>query len=383
MKITDLKLYHVPMRFLFLKIETDEGISGWGEPLVEGRASTVKAAVLEWKKALLGRDPLKVEEIWQTMYRGAFYRGGAVMMSTMAGIDQALWDIRGKYYNQPVHALINGGVKEKVKVYRSICDGTLEEQIADAKLAKSQGYRILKTSPQQAMHYIDSYQKVEEVVNRIQTIQETVGSEVSIAIDFHGRIHKPMAKRLARALEDCHLEFIEEPVLPENNEVLDILRNYMTTPIATGERMFNRWDFKQLLASGRADILQPDLSHAGGISECVRIGAMAEAYDVAMAPHCPLSVIAFASCIQLDAVCPNSVFQEQSIGVHDCSRSNPMMRWLKNPEVFAYEDGFVKVPQKPGLGIEIDEEMVIEADKNPHDWKNPLWFTYDGTPIEW
>lgn len=383
LKITDLKLYYVPMRFLYLKVETDEGISGWGEPLVEGRAATLEAAVNEWRKELIGRDPLKVEQIWQTMYRGAFYRGGAVMMSAISGVDQALWDIRGKYYGMPVYRMLNGGVKEKVMVYRSVTDGTMEEQIADAKLLKAQGYRTLKTSPQQAMHYIDSYQKVEEVVRRVTTLRETVGSDVNIAIDFHGRIHRPMAKQLARALDPLHLTFLEEPVLPENNETLDELRQYTATPVATGERMYNRWDFKGLLASGRADILQPDLSHAGGISEGYRIAAMAEAYDCAMAPHCPLSAIAFAACLQLDAAAPNSVFQEQSVGVHDCTRNNPLLRWIKNPEVFAYSDGFVRVPQGPGLGIEVDEELVAEASRTPHDWKNPLWFTYDGTPIEW
>ena len=383
MKITDLKLYYVPVRFLYLKIETDEGISGWGEPLVEGRAATLEAAVNEWKKTLIGRDPLKVEEIWQTMYRGAFYRGGAVMMSAMAGIDQALWDIRGKFYGVPIYKLLNGGVKERVKVYRSVCDGTLEEQIADAKKLVQEGYSVMKTSPQQATHYIDSYEKVDEVVQRISALQEVVGKGVSIGIDFHGRIHRPMAKRLAAALEPLHMAFYEEPVLPENSEVLDTLRNYISTPIATGERMYSRWDFKQLLEKGRADILQPDLSHAGGISECYRIAAMAEAYDCAMAPHCPLSVIAFAACIQLDAATGNSVFQEQSVGIHDCTRKNPALQWIKNPEVFAYEDGFVKVPDGPGLGIEVDEELVEEANRNPHDWKNPLWQTYDGAPIEW
>ena len=383
MKITDIKLYTVPVRFLFLKVETDEGICGWGEPLVEGRADTVRAAVLEWKDFLIGRDPLKVEEIWQSMYRGAFYRGGPVLMSTMAGIDQALWDIRGKYYNAPIHRLLNGGVKERVMVYRSVCDGTLQEQIEDAKRLKTQGYRLLKTSPQQAMHYLDSFEKVEEVAQRIAALKQAVGEEVSIAIDFHGRIHKPMARRLAQALAPYHLAFYEEPVLPENNEALDIIRTVSETPIASGERMYSRWDFKGALAAGRIDILQPDLSHAGGISECMRIGAMAEAYDSALAPHCPLGVIAFAACIQLDAACANSVFQEQSVGIHDTSAANPMMQWLKNPDVFQYSDGFVRVPQGPGLGIEIDEEKVIEADKHPHNWKNPMWHTYDGAPIEW
>lgn len=383
MKITDMKLYFVPKRYLYLKIVTDEGLTGWGEPLVEGRAATVAAAVNEWKKELLGRDPMKVEEIWQIMYRCAFYRGGPILMSTIAGIDQALWDIRGKFLGVPVYKLLNGGVKEKVMVYRNICDGSLEEQLEDAKLLVKQGYKLLKTSPQMSMHYIDSYEKIDAIVERVSAIQQAVGKKVSVAIDFHGRIHTPMTKRLAKALEPLNLAFLEEPVLSENNEALDTLRNYITTPIATGERLYSRWDFKHVLMKKQADILQPDLSHAGGISECMRIAAMAEAFDTALAPHCPLSVIAFASCLHVDAACGNSVFQEQSIGVHDSTRSNPSMQWIKNPEVFAYKDGYVSIPQSPGLGIEVDEELVAQADKEPHDWKNPLWETHDGTPIEW
>lgn len=385
MKITDLKLYRVPHRFLFLKIETDEGISGWGEPLVEGRADTVLAAVNEWKSYLIGQDPLLVESHWQTMYRCAFYRGGPVLMSAIAGIDQALWDIKGKYHGAPVYALLGGAVKKRVKVYRGITlnDITPESLAAEAKKAKAQGYKLIKASPIEATHYIDSNAHLDLLLRRIFAIREAVGLEVDIAIDFHGRIHKTMAKVLARELDPVKLSFLEEPVLPTNNEALREIAKYTTVPIATGERMYSRWEFKNLLEEGIVDIVQPDLSHAGGISECRRIAAMAEAYDVAFAPHCPLSAIAFAACIQTDAASPNAVFQEQAVNVHDCTRSNEKLRWLKNPETFAYSDGFVRLPQGPGLGIELDEALIEEAEKTPHNWKNPVFETYDGTPIEW
>ncbi len=383
MKITDMKLYFMPHRFLFLKIETDEGISGWGEPLVEGRAATLKAAVEEWKDYFIGENPLTIEKHWQTMYRCAFYRGGPVMMSTIAGIDEALWDLKGHYYNMPVYEMLGGRVKDRVKVYRSIHGDTPEELAADAKKAIEDGYTVIKTSPTDPTHYVDSWSGVDKLLEKIDAIYSAVKGRADWAIDFHGRIHKPMAKVLVKELDRYHPLFVEEPVLPTNMEALREVARYTSSPIAIGERMYNRWDYKTLFEQGYADIIQPDLSHAGGISEVRKIAAMAEAYDMAVAPHCPLDAIAFSSCIQLDSVTPNVIMQEQSINVHDASASNPCMNFIKNKEVFQFLQGFVQIPSGPGLGIEVDEELVKEQDKNRHNWKNPIWTTYDGTPIEW
>ncbi len=383
MKITDMKLYFMPHRFLLLKVETDAGISGWGEPLVEGRAATLETSVKEWRDYFIGKDPLKIEEHWQTMYRCAFYRGGPVMMSTIAGIDQALWDIKGRYYNAPVYEMLGGSVKDKVKVYRSIHGDTPEEVAADAKKAVEEGYTVIKTSPTDATHYVDTWSGVTKLMEKVGAIRDAIGYDVDMAIDFHGRIHKPMAKVLTRELDQFHPLFIEEPVLPTNKEALREIAKYTSAPIAIGERMYSRWDYKELFEQGYADIIQPDLSHAGGISEARRISAMAEAYDVAVAPHCPLDAIAFSACIQMDAATPNVVLQEQSIEIHDASDTNPRINFLKNKEVFDFKNGFVQIPSGPGLGVEVDEDLVIEQDKNRHNWKNPMWKTYDGTPIEW
>ena len=383
MKITDMKLYFMPHRFLLLKIETDSGICGWGEPLVEGRAATLEAAVKEWKDYFVGKDPLQIEEHWQTMYRCAFYRGGPVMMSTIAGIDQALWDIKGHFYNMPVYEMLGGKVKKCVKVYRSIHGDTPQEVAADAKKAVAEGYTVIKTSPTDPTHYVDTLNSVEKLVEKVGAIREAIGNEVDMAIDFHGRIHKPMAKVLTRELDQFRPLFIEEPVLPTNMEALREVAKYTSSPIAIGERMYNRWEYKTLFEQGYADIIQPDLSHAGGISEVRRIAAMAEAYDMAVAPHCPLDAIAFSSCIQLDAATPNVILQEQSIDIHDAGDDNPRMNFLKNKEVFNFNCGFVQIPEGPGLGVEVDEDFVKEQDKNRHNWKNPIWRTYDGTPIEW
>ena len=232
------------------------------------------------------------------------------------------------------------------------------------------------------LHYIDSFQKIQAVCDRVAALRDAFGYTLDIAVDFHGRVHKPMAKVLARELDQFKLMFIEEPVLPQNNEALrDIARN-TSTPIATGERMFSRWDFKRDLANGYIDVIQPDLSHAGGISECKKIAAMAEAYDVAVAPHCPLGPIALSCCLQLDACTPNAFIQEQSLGIH-YNKGNDILDYLQNTAVFEYEQGYVKIPTAPGLGIEINEQKVRELAQKGHNWKNPHWRHEDGTVAEW
>jgi galactonate dehydratase len=382
MKIKSHQLYIVPPRWLFLKIETDEGIIGWGEPIIEGKAATVRAAVDELMQNLIGKDPMDIEHHWNTMYRGGFYRGGPILMSAISGIDQALWDIKGKFFNAPVHQLIGGKAREKMRVYSWI-GGDRPNDIANAaKLAKEQGFTAVKMNATDEMQYIDSYQKIDRVLQRVTAFREAVGMSVEVGIDFHGRLHKAMAKVLAKELERYHPMFIEEPVLPENNEALKEITQLTSIPIATGERMFSRWHFKQLLQDGYVDIIQPDLSHAGGITECKKIISMAEAYDVAAAPHCPLGPIALAACLQVDATCHNAFIQEQSLGIH-YNTGNDLLDYLQDASVFKYENGFVSIPSQPGLGITINEEKVIEMSKVGHNWKNPLWFHEDGSVAEW
>lgn len=382
MKITNIKLYQVPPRWLFLKVETDEGISGWGEPVIEGRAQTVKAAVEELSQYIIGKDPMKIEDIWQVLYRGGFYRGGPILMSAMAGIDQALWDIKGKFFNAPVYDLLGGQVRDKIKVYSWIGGDRPSDVAEEAKKKQMQGFSAIKMNGTEELQYIDSYAKVDALLERVDAIRKTVGKDFGIGVDFHGRVHKPMAKILMKELEPYRLMFIEEPVLDENLEALKELSRHTSTPIATGERMYSRWDFKELLSTGYIDILQPDLSHAGGITECRKIATMAEAYDVAMAFHCPLGPIALAACLQVDAVSHNAFIQEQSLGIH-YNKGNDILDYLKDPEVFHYENGFVKMPEGPGLGIEVDEEKVKEASLGSHNWKNPVWRHEDGSVAEW
>lgn len=382
MKIKSLNLYKVPPRWLFLKIETDEGLEGWGEPIVEGHTDTVRAAVKEFEDYLIGKDPLRIEDHWQVMYRGGFYRGGPEAMSAIAGIDQALWDIKGKHYNAPVYELLGGCCRERIQVYRWIGGDRPEYVAKAAKKAYEQGYQAIKMNACEEMHYVDSFEKIEGVCERVAEIRQCLGNRIGIALDFHGRVHKTMAKILAKELEQFHPMFIEEPVLSQNNEALREIARAACIPIATGERMFSRWEFKKLLQDGYVDIIQPDLSHAGGISECRKIAAMAEAYDVAVAPHCPLGPVALASCFQIDSCTPNVFIQEQSLGIH-YNKGADILDYVENKEIFSYEDGYASIPKRPGLGINMDEEKLKEKSNNVSDWKNPVWRNYDGTVAEW
>ena len=382
MKISTLKLYTVPPRWLFLKIETDEGICGWGEPVIEGRADTVRPAGEALSAYLIGRDPFQSEDIWQMLYRAGFYRGGPVLMSAIAGIDQALWDIKGRALQVPVYELLGGRCRDRLKVYCWI-GGDRPDDVAHAAAEKlAQGYPAIKMNATEEMHYIDSFSKVQAVCDRVAAIQEATDGKLDIAVDFHGRVHKTMAKVLAKELDRYHLMFLEEPVLPQNNEALREIARHTSTPIATGERMFSRWDFKTLLEDGYVDVIQPDLSHAGGIREGKKGDGMAEAYDVAGAPHCPLGPIALAACVQLDACTPNVFIQEQSLGIH-YNQGNDILDYLSDPSVFTYQNGYIVLPDSPGLGIEIDEAKVVEAARQGQRWRNPVRRNFDGTVAEW
>ncbi|MFB6093845.1 MAG: galactonate dehydratase [Halanaeroarchaeum sp.] len=383
MEIADYELFAVPPRWLFLKVETTDGLVGWGEPIVEGRAKTVRAAVEELMDGyLLGEDPAEIERHWQTMYRGGFYRGGPILMSAIAGIDQALWDIKGKRFDAPVHELLGGRARDRVRVYQWIGGDRPEEVGAAAQRKVDAGFTALKMNATAEMDRIDSPAAVQAAADRLAEVRDAVGPTVDVGVDFHGRVSKSMAERLAVALEPHDPFFLEEPVLPEHEEALSSIAARTATPIATGERMYSRWDFKEVLETGSVDLIQPDLSHAGGITEVRKIAAMAEAYDVAMAPHCPLGPIALASAIQVDAVASNAIIQEQSLDIH-YNETADVLEYLADPSVFDYDDGYVALPTGPGLGIEVDEAVVRERTETDVDWHNPVWQHEDGRIAEW
>ena len=382
MKITEVNTYLVRPRWGFVEIVTDDGYSGWGEAVLEGHASTVLECVREMRDYLLGADPTRIEDIFNVLYRAGFYRGGGVLMSAIAGIDQALWDIKGKYFNAPVYELMGGKCRDRMRVYSWIGGDRPQDVGSAAKERQNAGFSAIKMNATEELQMIDSYEKVDAVLERVAAIRESCGKYFGIAVDFHGRVHKPMAKILAKKLEEYDLMFIEEPVLCEHMEDFKEIAAACNIPIATGERLFTKYDFRRLLTAGGVDIIQPDLSHAGGITECKKIASMAEAYDVALAPHCPLGPIALASCLNVDATSYNAVIQEQSIGIH-YNVGKSVLDYVTNQEDFVFTDGYVQLPKRPGLGVEVNKELVLEENKTPHNWKNPVWRHKDGSVAEW
>ena len=382
MKISDIRTYLVRPRWGFVEIETDAGLIGWGEPVIEGKAATVRACVEEMKPYLIGADPMKIEDIWNVLYRAGFYRGGPVIMSAIAGIDQALWDIKGKYYNAPIYDLLGGACLDSMRVYCWIGGDRPADVGAAALEKKNEGFTAIKMNATEELQMVDSYEKIDAVLERVAAIRSSCGKYFGIAIDFHGRVHKPMAKVLAKKLEEFDPMFLEEPVLCEHMDEFKEISRACNVPIATGERLFSKYDFKRLLEKGGVDIIQPDLSHAGGITEVRKIAAMAEAYDVALAPHCPLGPIALAACLQVDACSYNAFIQEQSMGIHYNEFHGPL-DYILNPETYTFTDGSVQIPKLPGLGVEVNKELVLEENETPHAWKNPVWRHRDGSVAEW
>ncbi|WP_406304519.1 galactonate dehydratase [Streptomyces sp. NBC_00885] len=381
MKITSLRTYLVAPRWCFLRVETDEGVTGWGEPVVEGRAHTVAAAVEELSDYLVGQDPMRIEDHWQVLTKGGFYRGGPVLSSAVAGIDQALWDIKGKALDVPVWQLLGGHVRDRARVYSWI-GGDRPTDVAEAAAArKADGFTAIKMNASAQLRPIDTPAAAHDIVDRVASVREVVGDGFDIAVDFHGRLTLPMARRVLPLLEPYLPLFVEEPVVPELSEHIgDVVRS-TSIPIATGERLYSRWDFKKVLQQGIA-VAQPDLSHAGGISEVRRIAAMAEAYDVSLAPHCPLGPIALAACLQVGFATPNLLIQEQSLGIHYNAGSD-LLDYLADRSVFRYENGHVALLTAPGLGIDIDEKAVERAAEVGHRWRNPVWRRDDGSFAEW
>jgi galactonate dehydratase len=380
-KITRLTLYPVPPRWLFLRVDTDEGLTGWGEPVVEGRAHTVAAAVEEFADYLIGQDPLRIEEHWNVLAKGGFYRGGPILSSALAGVDQALWDIAGKALGVPVSQLLGGAVRDRVRVYSWIGGDDPADVAAAARDKVAAGFTAVKMNGSGALRPIDTPAAAQAVADRVAAVRDVLGPDRDVAVDFHGRMSLAMARRTLPLLEAAAPLFVEEPVVPEVSELIGQVAASTPIPIALGERLYSRWDFRRVLGSGVA-VIQPDLSHAGGISEVRKIATMAEAFDVALAPHCPLGPIALAASLQVGLVSPNLLIQEQSLGIHYNAGSD-LLDYLLDPSVFAYTDGHVPALTGPGLGIEIDAREVERAAEIGHRWRNPVWRRDDGAFTEW
>ncbi|WP_433160980.1 galactonate dehydratase [Kribbella sp. CA-247076] len=381
MKIERIETFLVPPRWLFCRIETSDGVVGWGEPVVEGRAEVVRTAIDVLSEYLIGQDPLQIERHWQVLSKGGFYRGGPVLSSAVAGIDHALWDIAGKVYGAPVASLLGGRVRDRVRVYAwvggdepaEIADQVAEQVEAGMTAVKMNGSGRIQPSP--------SVAEINDIVVRLTAAREAVGDSRDVAIDLHGRVGVAGARRILRAVEELQPFFVEEPVLPEHMGHLAEVVGASTVPLALGERLYHRSEFVAPLNAGVA-VVQPDVSHAGGISELRRIAVLADTHGAMVAPHCPLGPISLAASLQVAFATPNFLIQEQSRGIH-YNLASDLTSYVTDPTPYAWVNGHAEWNPLPGLGITVDEAAVRAADKTGHAWRNPIWTHEDGSFAEW
>ena len=379
--IERIETFLVAPRWLFVRIETSGGLVGWGEASCEGRSETVRTAVEQLSEYLIGQDPFRIEDHWQVMSKGSFYRYGVILSSAVSGIDQALWDLLGRSVGLPVHVLLGGPVRERIRVYAWV-GGDEPAEVADEVAAQVEaGLTAVKMNASGKMSPIATAAELAGVERRVAAAREALGPDRDVAVDLHGRFTLADARRVAGLIEPYHPFYIEEPVVPENSHLIGKMVDSTTVPISTGERLYNRQEFLPVLQAGIA-VAQPDLSHAGGISEVRRIAALAETFDVQLAPHCPLGPLAFASSLQVGFAAPNHLIQEQSIGIH-YNQGAEVLDYVADTTPLRFVDGHVERLTGPGLGIEIDEAAVRDADKRGHAWRNPVWRHANGAFAEW
>jgi len=385
--ITGVAVHRVAPRWIFVRVSTDDGLTGWGEAILPKRAAAVTGAVDDLACNVTGTDPDRIEELWQRMRRGGFFRDGPVLATAAAAIEQALWDIKGRRHGLPVHEFLGGAVRERVRVYAWVGGDRPSDVVTQVKGRIEQGYTAVKMNATEELDLVDRAGRLDAVIARVAAIREAFGLGLDVALDFHGRVHRPMAKALLRELEQFSLMWVEEPLPPGQEDLLpQLARVAGRTPIATGERLVTPEAFARLLAGGGVDIIQPDVSLTGlfGLEKLCR---MAEAYDVAVAPHCPNGPLSLAASLQVACCAGNVVIQEQSLGLHyhqgySGLPAGEMFDYLADPGPLTPAGGELRRPTGPGLGITIDEAAVREGES---DWRlpDPDWRLGDGRTAEW
>lgn len=381
MKITAVDTFVLNNRRALVKISTDEGVVGWGEPVLENWVRPTISAVERMAEYLIGENPLQITRLWQVLARGGFYRGGSVLSSAVAGIDQALWDIKGRWHGVPVHELLGGPCRDSVRIYSHANTSGRVGDLDRARELVATGMTMLKVAPDGPQSFIGTKRSIEQFVHDLTTLRDTVGDDVDIAIDLHGRFSIPNSIRLLRHIEPVLPVFVEEPLRPEHSELIGQIVRSTSVPIATGERLYSRYEFRPVCEAGIA-VAQPDLSHAGGITECFRIATQAEIYDVQIAPHCPLGPLALAACLQVDFAVPNFLVQEQILMDHNPRPAD--LDILLNPEALQVKDGHITRLTGPGLGLNINEDAVrARVAEGPLDPGSPVWAHADGSFAEW
>lgn len=383
MKITRLETIKVKPRWMFLKMYTDTDLVGLGEPVLEGHCNSVESVLKEFEEYLIGKDPMQIEHHVQALYRGGFYRGGPLMLSAISGVEQAMWDIKGKYYHCPVYEMLGGKCRDKIRMYTHIKrvgvsgDFPIDEMLSITDERLKEGYTALKYSVIPPVKAIENPENTMKHIERFIKIRERVGNKIDLALDFHGRVSPAMSMRMIELLKPYMPMFVEEPCLPENVDVMVNIARSTNVPIAAGERLFGKWQYRELIEKQAVSIIQPDICHVGGIYEARKLAAMMEIYYGTVAPHNPLGPISLAACLQLDACIPNFLVQEHP-GNPD--RSDLGVGYIKEP--FEIKGGYVDVPTKDGLGVELDEESLKNKIYDGK-WTTPRQYYEDGSNAEW
>jgi len=381
LKIAKIEQFRPKVRTRLVKITTDTGIVGWGEATLEGKPKSTWAAVEEMADYLLGEDPLRIEHHWQNIYRSAFFRGGNVLMSALAGIDQALWDIAGKHYGVPAHALMGSNTRDKIGVYahwgiRDLSEEGLEQSRERLEwLQNAGGYKAFKAGPAGKWRAHESPKRIDEFVKAAYIMREWVGDDVELFFDFHAKMTPALAIEVCNEIKGMRPGFVEEPIPQENKDSLKVVSQAVPFPIATGERLLSRWEFREIFEANAVAIIQPDVAHCGGITELKKIANMAEVYYIHVAPHCAIGPVAFSACMQVDACIPNFFMQEQV----DAGLGNGLLQ-----QDWVVRDGYIDLPTKPGLGIDIDEDAACRnVDSNAPELGGDEWFHEDGSVADW
>jgi len=381
MKIAKIEQFFPLPRVRLVKITTDTGISGWGETTLEGKPKSVVASVEELAEYFVGKDPLRIEHHWQHVYRSAFFRGGNVLMTALSGIDQALWDISGKHYGVPTHALLGGAVRDRIRVYAHWGIGSLtDEGKATARerldmLLKKGGYTAFKSGPGGKWRGHEPPSMIDDFVERAYLMRDWVGPDVELAFDFHGKMTPALAVEVCHEIKGMRPMFVEEPIPQENVDALKQVADKVPFPIATGERLLTRWGFREVIEKQAAAYLQPDTSHAGGITELKKIANMAEVYYQHILPHCAIGPVAFSASMQVDAVVPNFLAQEQI----DQGLGGGLF-----VDDWVVEDGHIDLPTKPGLGFEIDKQAAqVTVDEYCEELGGEYFYETDGSVADW
>ena len=380
MKIASIEQFYPAKRMRLVKVTTDNGLVGWGETTLEGKPKSTWAAVEELAEYLIGKDPLRIEHHWQHIYRSAFYRGGNVLMTALSGIDQALWDIAGKHFGVPVYALLGGAVRDRLRVYahwgiRDLSEEGLRtaRERLDVLMTKG-GYTAFKGGPGGKWRAHEPPARIDEFVKCAYTMREWVGPDVELCFDFHGKMTPALAIEVCNEIKGMRPLFVEEPVPQENVDALKLVSDHVPFPIAAGERLLTRWGFREVLEKGAVALIQPDVSHVGGISELERVANMAEVYYVHTMPHSAIGPVAFSACLQVDAAVPNFFIQEQV----DPALGEGMLM-----EPWQVRDGYIELPTRPGLGIDIDDEFLKGRTEYTEELGGEHYDESDGAVTDW